>query len=149
VDADLSLLTGFGGEERFIQVLLEHFEGRIADAAQFARERRVLLLRSPKGVGLDVALAALPFEELAVQRSTLFEYPPGIALRTCSAEDLVILKAFAGRSQDWVDVERIIVRQTGKLDWGYVRQQLRPLAELKGEPKVLDQLEARRVEFED
>ena len=147
-DADLSLLTGFGGEEPFIQVLLQHFEGRIPDADQFARDRRVLLLRSSKGVGLDVALAALPFEEIAVERSTFFDYPPGIALRTCSAEDLIILKAFAGRSQDWVDVERIIVRQTGKFDWIYVRQHLGPLAELKGEPEILEQLETRRIEFE-
>lgn len=148
VDVDLTLLTGFGGEEQFIQILLQHFEGRIPDTAQFARERRVLLLRSAKGVGLDVALAALPFEELLVQRSSLFDYPPGIALRTCSAEDLIVLKAFAGRTQDWADVERIIVRQTGKLDWTYIREQLGPLAELKGAPEILDQLEQRRGEFE-
>jgi nucleotidyltransferase AbiEii toxin of type IV toxin-antitoxin system len=148
VDADLTLITGFGGEEPFIQILLQHFEGRIPDAAQFARERRVLLLRSSKGVGLDVALAALPFEELVVRRSSFFDYPPQIALRTCSAEDLVVLKAFAGRGQDWVDVERIIVRQTGKLDWDYIREQLTPLAELKSAPEILDQLERRRAEFE-
>ena len=148
VDVDLTLLTGFGGEEQFIGILLQHFEGRIPDAAQFARERRVLLLRSPKGVGLDVALAALPFEEMLVQRSSLFDYPPRIALRTCSAEDLIVLKAFAGRSQDWADVERIIVRQTGKLDWVYIREQLRPLAELKGAPEIVAQLEQRRREFE-
>ena len=59
------------------------------------------------------------------------------------------MKAFAGRGQDWVDVERIIVRQTGKLDWSYVRTQLRPLAELKGTPEVIEQLERRRVEFEE
>jgi len=69
-------------------------------------------------------------------------------LRTCSAEDLVVLKAFAERGQDWVDVERIIVRQTGKLDWNYIGEQLRPLAELKGKPDILDQLERRRKEFE-
>jgi len=148
VDVDLTLLTGFGGEEQFIQILLEHFEGRIPDADEFARKRRVLLLRSRKGVGLDIALGALPFEELIVQRSSLFDYTPNIALRTCSAEDLIVLKAFAGRSQDWVDVERIIVRQTGKLDWTYLREQLRPLAELKGMPDILDQLEQRRLEFE-
>jgi hypothetical protein len=148
VDADLTLLTGFGGEEPFIQILLQHFEGRIPEAAQFARERRVLLLRSSKGVGLDVALAGLPFEELVVRRSSFFDYPPKIALRTCSAEDLVVLKAFAGRGQDWVDVERIIVRQTGKLDWNYIWEQLRPLAELKESPEILDQLERRRAEFE-
>jgi hypothetical protein len=147
-DADLTLLTGFGGEERFIEILLRHFEGRIPDAARFALERRVLLLRARNGVGLDVALGALPFEELVVQRSTVFNYPPAIALRTCSAEDLVVLKAFAGRGQDWVDVERIIVRQTGKLDWRHIREQLRPLAELKGAPEILDQLERRRTEFE-
>jgi hypothetical protein len=148
VDVDLTLLTGFGGEEPFVRILLTHFAPRIPDAAQFALERRVLLLRSSQGVGLDVALGGLPFEELVVQRSSSFDFPFKIPLRTCSAEDLVVLKSFAGRSQDWVDVERIIVRQTGKLDWKYIREQLRPLAELKEEPDILDQLERRRVEFE-
>jgi hypothetical protein len=147
-DADLSLFAGFGNEEHFINVLLTHFEGRIPTAAQFAQERRVLLLRSKKGVGLDVALAALPFEQLLIQRSSLFDYPPNIALRTCSAEDLIVLKAFAGRGQDWVDVERIIVRQTGKLDWNYIREQLQPLAELKDSPQILEELDKRRIEFE-
>jgi len=148
VDVDLSLFAGFGDEQRFTDVLLEHFEARISDAVAFAQERRVLLLRSSKGVGLDVALAALPYEALVIERSSYFDYPPGIPLRTCSAEDLIVLKAFAGRGQDWADVERIIVRQTGKLDWQYVYEQLRPLAELKDAPEIIDQLEARRVEFE-
>lgn len=95
-----------------------------------------------------MALAALPFEELMVQRSSLFEYPPNIALRTCSAEDLIVLKAFASRGQDWVDVERIIVRQAGRLDWAYIHEHLSPLAELKGAPEILKQLEERRAEFE-
>ena len=78
----------------------------------------------------------------------MFDYPPHIALRTCSAEDLLVLKAFASRAQDWVDIERIIVRQTGKLDWSYIHEQLRPLVELKGVPEILDELERRRAEFE-
>jgi len=148
VDVDVSLFAGFGEIERYIDVLLQHFEPRISDAAAFAKERRVLLVRSNKGVGIDVSLAALPYEALVIQRSSYFDYPPGIPLLTCSAEDLVVLKAFAGRAQDWVDVERTIVRQTGKLDWDYIREQLRPLAELKEAPEIIDQLEARRVEFE-
>lgn len=148
VDVDLSLFADFGDEQQFCDVLLKHFTPRISDAVAFARERRVLLLRSTKGVGLDVALAALPYEALVIERSSYFDYPPGISLRTCSAEDLIVLKAFAGRGQDWVDVERIIVRQTGKLNWNYIRAQLQPLAELKEAPEILDQLEARRIEFE-
>lgn len=108
----------------------------------------MLLLRSSSGVGLDVALAGLPYEELVIQRSSYFDYAPDISLRTCSAEDLIVLKAFAGRGQDWADIERVIVRQTGKLNWDYIREQLQPLAELKEAPEILEQLETRRIEFE-
>ena len=148
IDADLTLLTGYGSEQVYIKTLLRHFESRIPDAESFALHNRILLLRSPKGVGLDVSLGALPFEKLVVDRASNFEYPTHIVLRICTAEDLIVLKAFAGRGQDWVDVERIIVRQTGKLDWIYIRQQLEPLVCMKEEPEILDQLERRRREFE-
>lgn len=46
IGVDLTLLTGFGNEERFIQTLLQHFTGRIPDSAQFARQHRVLFLKS-------------------------------------------------------------------------------------------------------
>jgi hypothetical protein len=149
IDVDLTLLTGFGGEEPFVRKLLEHFEGRIAAAAEFALTRRVLLARTRSGVGLDIALGGLPFEESAVARSSLFAYPPQVMLRTCAAEDLVVMKAFAARARDWLDVEGIITRQTGKLAWTYIRRQLQPLAELKGAPGIMDDLERRRVEFEE
>lgn len=148
VDADLSLLTGFGGEERFVRTLLDAFPGRIPDAADFALQHRVLLLRSSSGVGLDVSLAALPYEELVISRATEFAYPPGITLRTCSAEDLLVLKAFAGRSQDWVDVERLITRQSGRLDWVYIEQQLHVLSELRDEPGLVEEVRLRRAKFE-
>ena len=148
VDVDLTLITGFGGEDPFVRKLLERFEGRVDNAAEFAHARRVLLLRSRSGVGIDVALGGLPFEETAVSRSSLFAFPAGMLLRTCSAEDLIVMKAFAARSRDWADIEGIIVRQTGQLDWTYIYQQLRPLAELKEAPEILDELDKRRAEFE-
>jgi hypothetical protein len=148
VDVDLTLLTGFGGEEPYIKLLLENFASRIPDPADFALARRVLLLRSPAGVGLDIALGGLPFEESAVARSSLFEFPNQVLLRTCSAEDLIVMKAFAARPKDWLDVEGMIIRQTGKLDWPYIHHQLKPLAELKAAPEILRELEQRRRQFE-
>jgi hypothetical protein len=148
VDVDLTLLTGFGGEEPYVRKLLERFQGRVDDAAEFALTRRVLLLRSGSGVGIDIALGGLPFEESAVSRSSLFAFPSNVRLRTCSAEDLVVMKAFAARSRDWADIEGIIIRQTGKLDWDYIHTQLNPLVELKEAPEILAELEKRRVEFE-
>lgn len=148
VDVDLTLLTGFGGEERFVSALVARFEPRIDDAAAFARANRVLLLRTGSGVGLDIALGGLPFEETAVSRSSLFTFPPDVPLRICSAEDLLVLKAFANRPKDWVDVDGIIIRQSGRIDWTYVRAQLAPLAELKEAPEILDHLDQRRVELD-
>jgi hypothetical protein len=148
VDVDLTLMTGFGGEEPFIQRLLRQYAGRVADPAEFARVNRVLLLRASSGVGIDVALGGLPFEESVVSRSSLFSYPGPALLRTCSAEDLIVLKAFASRPRDWIDVEGIIVRQSGKLDWAYIDRQLRPLAELKEAPEILSELDTRRKDLD-
>lgn len=147
VDVDLTLMTGFGDEGRFVSVLLDAFAPRIDDATRFATENRVLLLRASSGVGLDIALGGLPFEDLAVTRSSLFVFPPATPLRTCSAEDLIVLKAFADRPKDWLDIDGIIIRQGDSLDWAHIRAQLAPLAELKEAPELLDRLERRRVEL--
>lgn len=144
VYVDLTLITGFGHERDFVSVLTTAFQPRIDDAENFALVNRVLLLRAESGVGLDIALGGLPFEELAVARSTFFTYPPDIPLRTCSAEDLIVLKAFADRAKDWMDIEGVIVRQGSHLNWQYVRTQLAPLAELKEAPELLDRLERTR-----
>lgn len=144
VDVDLTVVTGFGGERPVIAALLQAYEPRIDDAAAFAEVNRVLLLRAPSGVGLDIALGGLPYEELIVQRSSPFSYPPGLSLRTCAAEDLIVLKAFADRPKDWMDIEGVIVRQSPSLDWSYIREQLAPLAELKERQELLDTLEQVR-----
>ena len=148
VDVDLTLITGFGGEDRFVSTLVAHFDPRIDDAVGFARANRVLLLRARSGVGLDIALGGLAFEETAVDRSSLFTFPPDVPLRTCSAEDLLVLKAFADRPKDWVDVDGIIIRQAGRIDWEYVRTQLAPLAELKEAQEILVTLDQRRVSLD-
>ena len=145
IDVDLTLLTGFDGEAPFVEALLDRYAARIDDAAGFARANRVLLLRSSSGVGIDVALGALPFEESVVARATPFAFPGDAPLRTCSAEDLIVLKAFASRGRDWVDVEGVIVRQAGALDWAYVDAQLRPLAALKDAPEIPGELARRRA----
>ena len=148
IDVDVTLLTGFGGEEPFIAALLDRYAGRIDDAADFARRNRVLLLRSFSGVGIDIALGGLPFEEAVVGRATRFTFPGEVPLLTCSAEDLIVLKAFAARGRDWVDVEGIIVRQAGALDWTYIDEHLGPLAALKEAPEILTELAKRRAELE-
>lgn len=144
-DVDLTLLTGFGGEDAYVDFLLLHYQPRRPDAREFALRNRVLLLKTAEGIGIDVALGALPFEEKAIQRSRMMPFAPGIELRTCSAEDLIVMKAFADRPQDRIDLRNILVRQgTRNLDWPHIREQLQPLCELKEQPEILTHLDQLR-----
>ncbi|HUT10213.1 MAG TPA: hypothetical protein VMY42_06930 [Thermoguttaceae bacterium] len=143
-DVDVSLLTGFGDEARYVDAILAQFEARIHDARQFALENRVLLVHAANGIPIDVALAAIPFEERLIERATPFAFAPGVSLATCSAEDLVILKVFAGRQQDWVAVEGILARQRTGLDWTYIDEQLLRLCELREDTETLRHLQQLR-----
>jgi hypothetical protein len=102
------------------------------------------LLENEDGVPIDIAFAALPFEEEVVQRSTLFAFENGRSLRTCSAEDLLVLKLFAFRPRDVLDAESIAVRQRGHLDWPYIEASLQPLAEVKDQPEIMAALQKLR-----
>ncbi|HTW94663.1 MAG TPA: nucleotidyl transferase AbiEii/AbiGii toxin family protein, partial [Tepidisphaeraceae bacterium] len=115
-DVDLTLLTGYGGEEQFVDPLLRQFSGRLRDARKFALDHRVLLVRSSSGIEIDLALGALPFEEACVSRATPWQAADRITLTTCGAEDLIIHKVFSSRQRDWSDVETILARQWGRLD---------------------------------
>jgi hypothetical protein len=134
-DADLTVITGFGSEAPFVDALLGQFRGRLPDTRDFALRTRVVLLRSADGVPLDVSLGAMPFEERAVARASDFEPAPGVVLMTCSAEDLIVYKAFAGRVQDWLDIEGIAVRQGARLDNRLIWAEVVPLLELKECPQ--------------
>ncbi len=146
-DIDLTLLTGFGREEGFVDELLSRFHPRLDQMKEFALKNRVLLLEDGL-VPFDVSLGGFPFEESAVQRATLFEYMENVFLRTCSAEDLIVFKAFAARGIDWNDVRGIIIRQGKKLNWPYIRKWLAPLLELKESPESMTTLERMRAEIE-
>lgn len=143
-DVDLTLFAGLGREEQFIDPILTHYAARLPDARRFALERRVLLVETASGIPLDISLGGLPYEASVVERSTSWEVEPGVTMMTCSAEDLLVLKAFAGRVQDWLDVESVIARQGPRLDRHQVLAELRPLLDLKedreAERRLLDLL---------
>ncbi|MCA9034589.1 MAG: hypothetical protein KDA91_05635 [Planctomycetaceae bacterium] len=51
-----------------------------------------------------------------------------------------MLKAFASRPQDWIDIEKVIIRQGLRLNRKQITEELTPLAELKEDPHILEQL---------
>jgi len=140
-DIDLCLQCGFGSEKKYISPLLKKFISRISDAPTFAIENRVMLISASNGVPVDIALSGLPFEEDMIKRASYFEFYPDINLLTCSAEDLVVLKAFANRTKDWMDVEGVVAGNADKLDRSYIFNQLYPLAAAKQDAEIIHRLE--------
>ncbi|HEY4178496.1 MAG TPA: hypothetical protein VGM90_16730 [Kofleriaceae bacterium] len=130
-DVDLTVVTGFGTEEPFVDALLARLRGRIPDAREFALRHRTLLLFASNGVHADISLGAMPFEEHAADRASPFDLGNGQSIRTCSAEDLVVHKGFAGRDKDWLDLAGIVTRQGRRLDETLIWQELLPLLELR------------------
>ena len=140
-DVDLTVVTGFGGEERYVDALLIAFRGRLGDAREFALRHRTLLLVASNGVHVDVALGAMPFEEHAAERASRFAVSTSESITTCSAEDLVVHKAFAGRDKDWGDIREIVVRQR-RLDHELIWSELLPLLELREDSGTESRLRA-------
>jgi len=144
-DVDVSLLTGFRGEEKFVDAILEQFVPRMDDARQFALTNRVVLCRASNGVTLDIVLAGWPFEERAIRRASAYRFAPRVSLVTASAEDMIVMKAFAGREMDWRDIRGIVETQPA-LDWRYIEREAKPLLDLKDDLSWLDRLRALRKE---
>ena len=144
-DIDISLLAGFGSEEHYVDLLLGAYRPRMEGARQFAAAHRVLLLASPGGIGIDVSLAALSYEELMIERARKIDLLPHRSLRLCSAEDLVIMKLFAGRDTDMRDARSVLARQgKDRLDWAYLEAHLAEFDSVKEGAGLVEELRRMR-----
>ena len=108
-DVDVVLLLSVADLPHLMKAAAEEcLLPRIADAENFARRHRVLLLRHEmSGVDVDVSLGILPFEVEAVERSEVHQ-AESISIRLPTPEDLIILKAIAHRPKDLQDIEAVI-----------------------------------------
>jgi len=113
----------------------EGLSPRVENAEEFARRRRVLLLRhDASGITVDISLGVLPFEIETVERSQLVQTGE-LQIRLPTPEDLIIQKAVAHRPMDLDDIRTIIVRQP-KLDWQRIEYWISQFAEVLEMPEL-------------
>ncbi len=118
---------------------MHNIEPRISDAVAFADRARVLLLRHrPSGTSIDVSIGLLPFEEEMIAKASPVRVL-GMEVPVPSAEDLVVMKAVAGRLQDWLDVEGIAAR-TPQLDKEYVFRWVEQFAQVLEAPELIEKV---------
>ena len=140
-DVDLTMLLEPGREEATLREIVAAFPPRIEDAVAFALAHRVLPVDVPGGSEADLSLGLPGYEEHAVARAVPYDLGGGRQVRLCSAEDLIVHKALAGRPQDVLDIEGIVARQGKALDVAYLRRWLDELARTSDDPEVRNRFE--------
>lgn len=141
-DVDATVLADFTEEAGVLELLLSRFESRDPAPARRAQLGRLALLRATNGIDLDISFAAFPFELEVLERASDWQLTPDIALRTCSAEDLVLYKLVAARLIDLHDVQSVVSRMGAGLDADRVRLWGGRFAEILEKPELLDPFEA-------
>jgi len=142
-DVDATVLLGERDPARFVEQGTAHgFTPRTADALEFARRARVLLLtHGPSTLDLDLSLGVLPFEAQMTADAVVREIQ-GIPIPLPRPEDLVVMKALAGRPKDRDDIEAVLQANPG-LDVDRVRFWVAQFAEALEMPEILAELEAQ------
>lgn len=85
---------------------------------------------------VDFLLALPGYEELIIERAVQRDLE-GWSAWICSAEDLIIQKAAAGRGKDWLDIESLLIEQHNNLDQTYINEWLSQFAEALENPEIL------------
>lgn len=131
-DIDLALGTGPDGIESVLNVCEAVALRPLApDPARFAEETFVCpALHGASGVRVDFVFATTPFEEGAIERAESVRVG-GESVPFATAEDLILLKLFAGRPRDLEDA-RSVVRRQRALDWRYLARWGGEFASIEG-----------------
>lgn len=148
-DVDLSVATPLEeGSAGLVRLITTYFPSRIEDPMDFAKHKRMILINASNGVDVDISLSLPGYEDEMLAHAVDFEIETEKTIRLCSAEDLIIHKAVAGRPQDIADIEGIIYRQGEKLDLSHIRLWLGEFATLLGEPEVKNRFERAWKEYQ-
>jgi len=139
-DIDVTILVNVGEEERVINKIFSKFAPRIQNALEIALKHRVCLVKSSDGYEIDISLGIPGYEEELIKRAVMCDLKV-CKVNICSAEDLIIHKAVAGRPQDCADIKGIILRRGDLLDVDYIRSWLTQFSLALEEKEVLERFE--------
>lgn len=135
LDADFKVSIDMPLAE-FRKLVFEHFSERPTSFPPHKKSHHILHIWESPGVAVDLLISIFDYEKEAINRAVEMDVM-GIPARVCTAEDFIIHKVTANRLKDWLDVEKILIRQQGKLDVKYIRNWLRQFAEALESPEML------------
>lgn len=141
-DVDAMFLLSTQDIPRFLdEAEQEGIAPRIENAEDFARRRRVLLLRHiVTDTNIDISLGIMPFEQEVIERSSVREFEGALQVRLPTPEDLIIMKAIASRPKDLEDIRTLAAKYTN-LDFARIKRWVKDYSELMETPELWGQIE--------
>jgi hypothetical protein len=124
-DVDLKVLLERDDADRLLALLAPDYVSLLPDPRQLLQKRAMIFVQDVLGTRLDLLLADTPYDVAAIQRGRDVELQPGMAVRVCGPEDLIIYKLIATRLRDHEDAQSVVRRQGSSLDDDYVLDWLR------------------------
>jgi hypothetical protein len=118
-DVDLKILLGRQDADRLLNILSPDYRPLSTNPEETLRKQALIFVEDSSGTRIDLLLADTYFDEVAIRRGRDVEITPGIFIRICSPEDLIIYKLISTRLRDHEDVGGVIRRQDDTLDDKY------------------------------
>ena len=146
-DIDLTVFSELVNEDARIKWFLSRFKpliGTVNSTLQFALQKRVLLLQTESQTEIDIMLGTIADISEELRRSSFQQFTPTLQLKICSAETLIALKTVAGRGQDFVDIETVMIKQDA-IDWEYIESYLGQVMEYEDISSKRERLEQIRT----
>ena len=144
-DIDLTLAAGPEALPRVLDACAAlGLEPLPEDVEGFVRDTFVLPARDPEtAIRIDFIFSTTPYERQAIERAVRVEMG-GRDVPFATAEDLILHKLFAGRARDLEDVEGVVRRAGGALDWDYLEEWAARFAEIPGREDLPDRVRGLR-----
>lgn len=119
-DIDVKVLLERDEAERLLSAIRTEYEPFGDNPLEMLKKNGILFAHDKQNIRIDFHLSDTLFDRQVIERAKDIEIKPGIMVRICTAEDLIIYKMLSMRILDARDAEGIINYQGDTLDDNYI-----------------------------
>lgn len=146
-DVDLKIELTRQDTHRIILLLSDDYTFLVTNPAETLRKQALVFIKDTLGTRLDLLLADTEYDRAAIQRGREIEIQPGVAVRICSPEDLILYKLISTRLRDHEDASSVIRRQGEGLDDKYILDWLEKFEKALDDSTLVDEYKNLRHRY--
>jgi predicted nucleotidyltransferase len=143
-DIDVKVMLSRDEAQRLLNAIEGEYKPFGDNPLEMLKENGILFVQDKHGVRLDIHLSDTLFDMEVIKRASNIEIEPGVVIKVCSAEDLIIYKMLSTRASDSRDFEGVVDYQGDALDDGYIIEWLRQFETALDDSTLVDTYQRKR-----